>query len=348
MTGFETANGKAGPDREAWVSRPGNGNGSIQSAGHDVYDNEMPPGTLLNNDVELLLTGNVPDDESLAGLAPVVASLRAEYRFSVSETQVVEEGAHLAAAARRTAPATVSVQTRPHQRRSLRRKLVPVLAAAALLGATTGAAYAVEDSLPGDSFYGLKRAFETVGLLSGGVEARIAEAQALFDAGKTDEALAHIADAAGSGSPVAIAAAEGLKKAAEALRANEQGSQRANDVREQVADRLDWMSTTDETGRDFGQGVSEQAPRQSEPGSNTSNRSENANENAADPTETGPPDHARQPDDAGPPDHAGGPGGPENEGNSETESQGSGGSGGKPTDNQGQGGGKPDKKDKDS
>jgi hypothetical protein len=279
--------------------------------GRDVYEDEMPPGTLVNDDVELLLTGAVPDDDSLANLAPVVASLRAEYTIAVPESEVVREGAGLAAAARRAASPTAGAQPKPRPRRRLRRTLVPLLAAAAVLGATTGVAYAVEDSLPGDSFYGLKLAFESVGLLNGGVEARIAEAEALFAGGKVDEALAHAAEAAESGNPEALEAAEGLQRAAEALRTNQQGSDRALDIRSQVADRFDWMATTDDTGRDFGQGVAERAPSSDEePAANASNRSENASENAADPGDAGnQPDHAGQPESPGNTDSPGQGGG---------------------------------------
>lgn len=318
-------------DEDGRPVRPGSWAGSIQLAGHDVYEIEMPPGTLLDNDVELLLTGDVPDDYSLADLAPVVASLRAEYAVAVPESQVVREGAGLAAAARRAAADTAGAQPTPRPHRKLRRKLVSLLAAAVLLGATTGVAYAVEDSLPGDAFYGLKRAFETVGLLNGGVEARIAEAEGLFASGKVDEALAHAAEAAESGDPKALEAAQGLQRAAEALRSNEQGSDRATDVRSQVADRFDWMATTEDTGRDFGEGVAERAANSSEePGANASNRSENASENAADPEEAGnKPDHAAQPRNSG------------NTESSQNASQGSGGSGGKSTEHPGQGVGKP-------
>lgn len=280
----------------------------------------MRLGATLSNDVELLLTREVPEDRTLANLVPVVALLRDTYVVTVPEDKVARLGADLARAARQGGDAKVGA-TPPRPRRTLRRKLVPVLAAAALLAGMTGVAYAVEDSLPGDAFYGLKITFENVGILSGGVEERVSEAQALFASGKIEEALAHAAQAAGTGDPLAVEAALALERAADRLRANEQGSDNAIDVRGQLADRFDWMADTEDTGRDFGQGVAERAPRPAETGSEGSS---NAN-----------------PEDVGNrPEHAGSGGKPDG-----SDSQG-GGSGG-PSENPGQGGGKPDKADQD-
>lgn len=227
---------------------------------YDVYDSDMPDSGLLERDIELLLSGAPPEDPDLAKLAPIFARTRAAFSVVSLEENAVQfgrEAARIADAARPSHPVEATSRS-GWSPNSLRRRLLVPAAAAAIFVGLTGAAFAADGSAPDDALYGLDRAFEVVGVFNGGASERIAEAQALFANGQIADAVEHAAQVAGD-SPEAAAAAQALHDAAEKLRLNEQGSDNAVETRERVADMLEWMATTDATGKEFGQGVAERA-----------------------------------------------------------------------------------------
>ena len=62
------------------------------------------------------------------------------------------------------------------------------------VGGFGGAAYAANGAAPGDTFYGLDRALEAVGIGNGGSAERLAEVKELVDHGQTAGGLEHAAD----------------------------------------------------------------------------------------------------------------------------------------------------------
>jgi len=206
-----------------------------------------------DRDIDALLAGKTPADKGLAALAPVVASLKATAAnrgVAASEAQIF--GAQLAstAAAPASAPAATSAARSPWVRR------VSLAGIGALvLGAGVAGAAAADESAPGDPLYGLDRALEHAGIGNGGFPERVDEAQKLADEGETDEAVEHLAESLKSEGD--SSSAQSLLDAAAQIRTN--GSAQSADVHTAVADMLEWMATTELTGKDFGQGVAEHA-----------------------------------------------------------------------------------------
>ena len=129
-----------------------------------------------------------------------------------------------------------------------------------LLAGMTGIAVASNGAAPGDVLYGLDRALEAVGIANGAAAERIAEAQALFASGQVAEAVTHAAEAAEDIEELgADEAVDALLDTADRLRSNENGSDHAVEVRSRVAAMLEYIATTEDTGRDFGQGVADMA-----------------------------------------------------------------------------------------
>jgi hypothetical protein len=152
-----------------------------------------------------------------------------------------------------------------------RTKLLAIVAGsvAALLG-FAGIAYAADGAVPGETLYGFDRALENVGIGDGGLEERLAEAGEMIDDGQVDEGLAHATaalteeqegfDENGDGEEneeEGLARREALLAAAEAVLSN--GSEQSLEVRTRVAEKLEWMATTELTGKEFGQAVSQLA-----------------------------------------------------------------------------------------
>lgn len=240
----------------------------------DVYDYEMPNSRFSDVDVERLLSGRVPEDETLARLAKLVERLQAEHSRLPEEERVATFAAEAARIAESTRPddagAAVAMRHTSRSRRfnlAMRRKLATSIAAAVLLSGMTGVAVAADDAAPGDALYGLDRALEAVSLGDGGPGERIAEAQTLFAQGKVAEAIAHAAEAVeaeeeeDTGDDVA-GAADALLKAADEVQ-NGDADAESQDVRDAVAAMLRAMSEMigdpDFEGATFGQSVSEMA-----------------------------------------------------------------------------------------
>ncbi len=242
-------------------------------------------------EIERLLTGGVVDDAyaTLANLLAEVGRL-AEYQFEDGYgSQIVASSAALAL---ETRPSPAPTSAAPSARR--RRRFTPVLTTTALVMAllvgTSGLAFAANSSAPGDALYGIDRALENIGIADGGVSERLAEAQELVDGGEPVAGLEHAAEAYEDSGDQASASA--LLATAETLRANPNGSDNAIDVRNGVADMLEWMATTEVTGRDFGQGIAERARQlgQAKDKPNPPGQSEGRQGNEGNGNGNGPPD----------------------------------------------------------
>ncbi len=152
-------------------------------------------------------------------------------------------------------------------------KLILTLASAIVLVLSfAGVAYAADDAVPGDTLYGLDSALENAGIGDGGLEERLSEAGALIDEGQVDAGLNHAAQALTEEEDNDedgdvdeddaeieddSARREALLAAAEAVLAN--GSEQSLETRTRVAEKLRFMATTELTGREYGQAVSQLA-----------------------------------------------------------------------------------------
>lgn len=228
-----------------------------------VYRDDMSE-KFIEQEAERIFSGHAPESEEMAAVAALMAAMRTRYLKTPSDETVDRVAASYAAAARDARPnatsqSPASIGVFAPLRRT-RRRLVTASAAAVLFAGMTGVALAANEAAPGDVLYGLDRVVEKIGIGAGGPPERIAEAQALFAAGDAAAAVEHAAEAADEASDNGDAeAVDALMRAADSLRVIEQGSDHANEVRNRVADMLDWMADHDPTGPDFGHGVAEMA-----------------------------------------------------------------------------------------
>lgn len=203
-----------------------------------------------DREIEYLLSRQARDESD--GLVSVLAQLNLE-RLEIS---VDDRAADFAATASRLVQLD-KTPTSTATARSAPTRFVPRLATAALIAVLVvglaGTAVAADAASPGDALYGLDRALEQVGINDGGFEERLEEAQTLADKGQSAHALAHLAEELGATSPDA---ADALQAALARLDSHDNPSQA---VLEDVSAMLDWMANTEASGRDFGQGVAEQA-----------------------------------------------------------------------------------------
>ena len=211
---------------------------------------------MTDTEIERLLRGET-SDEALLPLARVITELRQLGDMATHRGSEVATRAAALVRDQRPVPARRSVSSPWRPRRRLSRVLaVPALAMIFLIG-TTGLAFASDSSAPGDALYGIDRALERVGIGTGGVQERIAEAEKLALEGDPEAALEHVGNAMTETDNEE--AGEALLETAERLRSNPNGSENANLVRDELADMLEWMATTSETGSAFGQGVADRA-----------------------------------------------------------------------------------------
>lgn len=208
-----------------------------------------------DRDIDALLAGKAPADRDLAALAPVVASLKATVaRHEVAPSEAKAFGATLASVAA-AAPVTTPAVARATRSPWMRRVGFAGIGALVLGASVAGAAAAADGSAPGDPLYSLDRALEHVGIDNGGLKERIDEATKLADQGENEQAVEHLAESLKSQGD--STSAQNLLQVAAQIRTN--GSARSADVHAAVADMLEWMATTDLTGKDFGQGVAAHA-----------------------------------------------------------------------------------------
>jgi len=199
--------------------------------------------------VEALLSRQEPDDPAFQGISSVLAQLDLEL-LDVRVDDRVEAFALRAAA---MVGADAAPRVVPHRPLGA---LTPRLAVAGLavvvLVGITGVASASNSAAPGDFLYGIDRALERVGVNDGGFDERVAEARDLTGEGLAPQALNHLADVLGPSSP---SAAEALQAAADKLRQ----ADTPTEVTDDVASMLEWIASSDRSGKDFGQGVAERA-----------------------------------------------------------------------------------------
>jgi hypothetical protein len=93
-----------------------------------------------------------------------------------------------------TALAATARASAPRAERRASRRLAVLVGAGALVIALGGVAMASDESVPGDTLYGLDRALESVGIGDGGVEERILEFDALMGYGEEQQAFELLAD----------------------------------------------------------------------------------------------------------------------------------------------------------
>ncbi|SEJ00590.1 hypothetical protein SAMN05421637_0712 [Demequina mangrovi] len=232
-------------------------------------------------DLDRLLAGKEP--ASLSDVAGTLEGLRALNMAPTAEDADRAGSALASIAAAQAAPA--AAPARPARRRAHRiRAAIAGAAALAAVGLVGGTA-AADEAAPGDALYGLDRALERLGLGAGGMDERLAEALRVVEDGDDEGALALVdeivsevltdeeIDAANEEPEVdeesldAEADSTGDDDAAEGDGAEKgdvdvdgvlaDGPGVSREVHECLRDILDWMSTTDAEGRDFGQGVAE-------------------------------------------------------------------------------------------
>ncbi|MGH3650765.1 MAG: hypothetical protein ACRDU9_08660 [Acidimicrobiia bacterium] len=200
--------------------------------------------------VEALFARQELDDPAFQGLSSILAELDLE-RLDVRVDDRAEAFAFRAAAMVEAAAA--SPRALPHRQR---RALTPRLATAALavvaVMGITGVAAASNSSAPGDLLYGLDRAFERIGVNDGGFGERVDEAKDLTGEGSAPQALNHLAEVLRPSSP---SAADALHAAADKLGQ----ADTPKEVTDDVASMLEWIASSDVSGKDFGQGVAERA-----------------------------------------------------------------------------------------
>jgi hypothetical protein len=289
----------------------------------DVYDNEMLNNRFSDQDVESLLSGQMPEDEDLARLAPIVEALHGRHRVTPSKDGVARFAARAAeiAISTRPAPAGTAVPARATTRSrrfvlALRTKMATGLAALLLLSGMTGVAVASNGAAPGGILYGIDQALEAIGIGDGGAEERIAEAQALFNDGQVAEALAHAAlavevDLEGDSElenievMTAEEATDALLAVVEKLTLDEiEANEYAAIVVSNVADLLNYIATTEDTGSTFGENVASMARDISPAPEELPDTAEEAAENGAENSDNA----AEESEDAEPPDEV--PAGP--------------------------------------
>jgi len=217
------------------------------------YGDEMFTRRFTDSDVEALLSHREPDDPDFADLSRHLRVFDPGV-FSVTRADVATFAARAAALARAGEPSQLAATARHRRGLSLTPRLATAAVAAILVLGMTGVAAAANSAAPGDPLYGLDRAMERIGIADGGDQERIDEANNLAEDGQAAAALTLLAETVSESS-----SADALLRAADRLRESNNGSDTAEDVRSEVADMLEWMSSTDPSQRGYGQGISDRA-----------------------------------------------------------------------------------------
>ena len=241
------------------------------------YVSDMRDDSFTYRSIERLLSGGVPEDEELAGLAPFVDMLRAERGHILSDADTARYAAEAAEVVRskRTGLADgIDPERELSKRRrevmTLKPKIAAALAALLLFSGMTGVAFAADGAVPGDTLYGLDRALESVGVGDGGAAERLDEVRELVEDGRPEAGLAHIDEALteagfdGRDAAELTQAKAALQAASDAILGVEEGSEHASEVRVGVSTLLQYMGENlgdgiGADGEDFGQGVAELA-----------------------------------------------------------------------------------------
>lgn len=222
----------------------------------DDYMGDVDPFAISDSDIERILRGRHPAGPGLSRLGSVVDDLRALGSRQLRPEVVSRHVAAAVEAARVGTPAPAVAIPAPAGRRW---RLVPRLgasvAAFALVIGMTGVAVASDDAAPGEPLHVIDIFLEDLGIGDGGNAERISEAQNLSKSGMAVEALDHLTSALSENADVTHA----LRTAVERLRVSGEGSEQSQQVREGVAEMLDWMATANREEGAFGQEVAEKA-----------------------------------------------------------------------------------------
>jgi len=225
-----------------------------------------------DQDVERLFCGEIPNNQALATLSPILSSLRSVSWPAPSEERVVRFATKAAEVTQAAEPVPTINSARRQERSgwlpSLSRGLATGVASLLVFSGMTAIAIASNGAAPGDALYGIDRALEAVGIGDGAAAERIAEARVLFDRGELAAAIDHASEAVSENddgvtdfSPEASNAAAALETAADKVQANDQAQ--SQQVRDAVAAMLAEMAAMLQDpaieGKDFGQKVAEMA-----------------------------------------------------------------------------------------
>jgi len=245
----------------------------------DLRD-RRPKDTLDEFEIELLLRGTPTMSDDLADLEVFVASLS-------GQVERPEDVGYMATALAATARAT-----RRSPRPALRR-VMALAASVAVLFALSGVAIAADGAVPGDLLYGVDRAMERIGIGDGGVDERIVEFDALIERGRHQDAFDILDEFAESAPEV---------EASRAQRHIELAATKSNVIaaaaQEKVAAKQQLIEDNRGNdgagnGRDFGQGVSDEAQSNDQWGRSGEQLGNNATQ--------GPPENAATGSDGIPP-----------------------------------------------
>jgi len=237
----------------------------------DDYKAEMQLSTLPDHDIELLLSGVVPDSDEAAQLVVFVDLIRAEGVGSPSEAMVAQIAREAATVARSTSSLDAPTGAQPPRRWAgwrLRPQLAVATTAVLLFSGVSGVAMAANGAAPGDALYGIDRALERIGIGAGHAQERLDEAKALLSEGEAGGALRHAADVFDDAEEVS----EGFDAVGDARAALENAAGGLEDngdtstvlVRDNVATLLDYLrenlgEQVGADGKEFGQGVADLA-----------------------------------------------------------------------------------------
>jgi len=147
-----------------------------------------------DRDVDLLLSGETPQNDDLAELAGFVEIIRAQGEWAPSEAAVALFAAEAAQCARQSPSPITSVQV-PARRPALARLRPQVALTLVALFMLSGVAVAADAAVPGSTLYQIDRALENVGIGNGRSAERLEEAGALIADGRVEAALAHATEA---------------------------------------------------------------------------------------------------------------------------------------------------------
>lgn len=146
---------------------------------------------LDESDVEALIAGTRPMNEDSACLMGFIAELRTMGGNPLPRDVIDFYAVEAAAAAGGYRPGPTQPQTRRGRRATrLRRKALSAASTVAILLSASGMAWAADGAVPGDWYYGLDRALESVGIGAGGAAERLQEVAALQEEHGVDVAPA--------------------------------------------------------------------------------------------------------------------------------------------------------------
>ena len=198
---------------------------------------------LRDDEVEQLLDGTYVDPD-LVDLSGALDALRSSADPIVTEDAIARYVSNAVPTTlrpsrrvRRSIPLPKSRQVRVLRRPAV----VGAISALTLIVGMSGVAWAANGSKPGDSLYGIDRAFEAIGIGDGGSAERLSEIRALFDAGDLALMLDSVNSVIPGNGAATESAADALKAAAQSV-AN-RGSTASSGTLLAFSELLDYLST---------------------------------------------------------------------------------------------------------